>query len=200
VSEKRPALGPRVFDPARHCGAASKRDGKPCRLGRGFRTDHTGSGHCFLHLGTTPNGKKSAALERAAKAAELLGHPVGNGDPFDLLTSAVQHEMGQLQGTAALVREAIAAEEGATKLLDVEAAMELHGASIRSAFRGGKAVVDAKVAERGAVLEEAAFDLLKAFLDELLERVPKTARPQLQAWAATRLAELSEAVPASVVH
>jgi hypothetical protein len=186
----------RPFDPERHCGANGKRGGGPCRHAKGFRTDHPGSGSCYLHGGATESGRKHAAIERAAKAAELLGHPVGNGDPFDLLTSAVQHEMGQLQGTAALVREAIAAPSSETRLLDVEAALELHGASIRSAFRGGKAVVDAKVAERGAVLEEAAFELLKAFLDELLERVPKSARPQLQAWAAGRLAELSEAVPA----
>lgn len=185
-----------VFNAAIHCGANGKRGGGPCRNSKGFRTDHQGSGRCYLHAGSTENGKKAAAIERAVKAAELLGHPVGNGDPFDLLTSAVQHEMGQLQGTAALVREAIAAPvEGETKLLDVEVAMELHGAAIRSAFRGGKAVVDAKVAERGAVLEEAAFELLKTFLDELLERVPKTARPQLQAWAATRLAELSDGIP-----
>lgn len=190
----------RPLDPGRWCGATNQR-GTACELVKGFGTDHVGSGHCKFHAGSTPAGKKAAANERATTAAELLGHPVGNGDPFDLLTSAVQHEMAQLHGTAALVREAIASPvEGETKLLDVEAAIELHGAAIRSAFRGGKAVVDAKVAERGAVLEEAAFDLLKAFLDELLERVPKTARPALQAWAAGRLAELSEAVPSSVVH
>ena len=192
----------RAFDPARNCGANGKQGGGPCRNPKGFRTDHQGSGSCYLHGGATENGKKHAAIERAAKAAELLGHPVGNGDPFDLLTSAVQHEMGQLQGTAALVREAIAAPvEGEAKLLDVEVALELHGAAIRSAFRGGKAVVDAKVAERGAVLEEAAFELLQVFLTELLERVPKAARPQLQAWAAGRLAELSNGIPVTpVVH
>lgn len=169
-----------------------------CMQVKGKNTPHPGSGHCWLHLGTTLNGERHAAKERAAKAVELLGIPLGNGDPFDLLTSAVQHSQSQLEGSAALVREALDSEESTLTQLDLQAALEFQTEAIRSAFRGGKAVVDAKVAERGAVLEDAAFALLKVFVNELLERVPKAARPQIQVWASQRLDELGAGSP--VVH
>ena len=169
-----------------------------CNNAKGFGTDHLGSAHCKLHGGSSPNGAKHAAAERATQAAELLGIPLGNGDPFDLLTSAVQHAQSQLHGSAALVREALEIEEGAKSQLDLAAALDFQTEAIRSAFRGGKAVVDANVAERGAILEDAAFEMLNAFLRELLERVPTEARPQLQAWASQRLVALGTSAP--VVH
>jgi hypothetical protein len=181
---------------SRACGARTKSKGTPCTMARGWRTDHPGSGNCRWHGGATPNGAKHAATERAKSAADLLGIPLGNGDPFDLLTSAVQHAQSQLVGSAALVREAIDAEGAATNQLDLQAALDFQTETIRSAFRGGKAVVDAKVADRGAVLEDAAFELLKAFLTDLLERVPAPTRPELQVWASQRLLELSGSVPA----
>jgi hypothetical protein len=185
-----------VFDPETMCGGRTKSRGTPCTLQKGWRTDHPGSGNCRWHGGATPNGKKHAAGERVKKACELLGIPLGDGDPFDLMTSAVQHAQSQLQGGAALVREALDAKEGATAQLDLQAALDFQTETIRSAFRGGKAVVDAKVADRGAVLEDAAFELLKAFVNDFLERVPAPTRPELQVWASQRLLELSGSVPA----
>jgi hypothetical protein len=172
--------------------------GTPCRKQKGWGTDHLHSGYCRLHFGNSINGKKHAATERVKTAAELLGLPLGNGDPFDLLTSAVQHAQSQLAGSAALVREAIEAEVGVQSQLDLQAALDFQTETIRSAFRGGKAVVDAKVADHGLVLEDAAFALLKTFLSELLERVPAPARPEIQVWASQRLLELSGSTP--VVH
>ena len=183
---------------SRSCGAHTKSKGTPCTLVRGWRTDHPGSGNCRWHGGNSPNGKKHAATERAKSAAELLGIPLGNGDPFDLLTSAVQHAQSQLLGSAALVREAIEAEVGVQSQMDLQAALDFQTETIRSAFRGGKAVVDAKVADRAAVLEDAAFELLKAFLGELLERWPTAARPEIEVWASQRFLELSGSTP--VVH
>jgi hypothetical protein len=181
---------------SRSCGARTKSKGTPCTMTKGWRTDHPGSGNCRWHGGATPNGAKHAATERAKSAADLLGIPLGNGDPFDLLTSAVQHAQSQLVGSAALVREALEAEGAATSQLDLQAALDFQTETIRSAFRGGKAVVDAKVADRGAVLEDAAFELLKAFVNDFLERVPAPTRPELQVWASQRLLELSGSVPA----
>lgn len=185
-----------VFDPETICGAKTKGRGTPCTQAKGWRTDHPGSGNCRWHGGGSPNGKKHAATERAKRAAELLGIPLGNGDPFALLTSAVQHAQSQLVGSAALVREAFDAEGAATNQLDLQAALDFQTETIRSAFRGGKAVVDAKVADRGAVLEDAAFELLKAFLNDLLERVPAPSRPDLEVWASRRLLELAGGTPA----
>lgn len=44
---------------------AKNRAGNPCRRPAGWGTDHAGFGHCKLHGGSNPSGKKYAAkLER----------------------------------------------------------------------------------------------------------------------------------------
>jgi len=44
-------------EPEAICGATSKRNGSPCRHPAGLRTDHPGSGRCYLHGGLTPAPK-----------------------------------------------------------------------------------------------------------------------------------------------
>lgn len=199
-----------VFNPAIHCGSASKRcrtdpttcahtDGDHrCRLSKGAGTEHLGVGACRYHGGSTPNGEKHASTEKAERAIARLGLPRGNGDPFALLASAVQHAHGHLEATSAVVQEAVTAVEkteagDATKpALMVEAAVELYEAAIRNASRVGKQAVDADVADRLAALDERASGLVMRFVTELLERVvPKIRRPEIEAWASARLGELA---------
>ena len=176
------------------CFATTKSKGTPCTHPRGWRTDHLGSGNCRSHGGNTPNGAKHAATERVVRLADLLDIPRGNGDPFDLLAAAVGEQQQAVARRGLIVEKAILADDAEATV----AALDQQDATLRTAFRGGKAVVDAKVADRGAVLEDAAVDLLKAFLAELLERVPAPARPDLQIWVSRRLDELSSSAP--VVH
>lgn len=193
----------RAFDPATMCGSAGKRctaepptcnhaaDDHHCRMAKGWGTTHFGSGNCKDHGGGTPNGKKAAAKEAAAKAIARLGIAVGSGDPMVLLTKTVQHAEGFLEGSAAVLAE-LAGEEQA-KLVDVEAAADLHAEAIRAAARVGKAAVDADVADRLAALDERAAELLMRFVGELLERaVPAKRRPEITVWARARLAELAD--------
>lgn len=183
-----------VYDPARHCGATT-RAGTPCVFPRGYKTDHAGSGHCKLHGGNTPNGKKAAKTEAVERAIAKLGMPRGTGDPFALLSSAVQHAHGHLEATAAVVKEAAQPElleAGAKAPLALDVALEAYEAAIRSAARTGKAAVDADVADRLAALDERASGLLMRFVGELLDRVvPKAKRPEIEAWASMRLGELA---------
>lgn len=176
------------------CFATTKSRGTPCRHPRGWRTDHLGSGNCRSHGGNTPNGAKHAATERVIKLADLLDVPRGNGDAFDLLADAVGQQQQAVARRGLLVEKAILAGDSEATV----AALDQQDATLRTAFRGGKAVVDAKVADRGAVLEDAIFELLKAFLAELLDRLPAPARPEIEVWAAQRLLELSDSTP--VVH
>jgi hypothetical protein len=185
-----------VFDPARHCGATGKQGGGPCRHTKGFRTDHQGAGSCWLHGGRSPNGKQHAQHEAAVAAVAALGLPRGNGDPFALLASAVQHAHGYLEATAAVVQEAAQAAaspvDGKTPTFGLEAAAGLYAPAIRNAARIGKAAVDADVADRLAALDERASGLLMQFVGELLERVvPKGKRLEVEAWASMRLGELA---------
>lgn len=180
----------RIFDPSRDCGATSKRTGQPCTQIKGHRTDHPGRGHCWLHGGNTPNGKKHAAEEGAQRAAAKLGLPVGSGDPMALLTKTVQHAEGYLEGTAAVLAER--ARDDATASADLAAAANLHAEAIRAAARTGKAAIDAKIAERQAALDERAAGLLERFIGELLERVvPAKRQNEMRIWARDRLAELA---------
>jgi hypothetical protein len=180
-----------TFDPAAHCGAATNplNGATPCRMRKGFATDHVGSGHCNLHGGSSPNGRKAAGREAAAQALAKLGVPVGTGDPFILLSKTVSHAEGYLEATAQLAREASGAR---TPIAGLEAVAELYEQAIRTAARTGKAAVDADVADRLATLDERVDSLLWRFVAELLERVvPKAQRPAVEAWASGRLGELA---------
>lgn len=78
--------------PAPKCGALGKRNGKPCKNPRGFRTDHPGVGNCYLHLGNTKNGKKAAAREWAAQLGVRLSQ-VGPVDVAAQLNHALYRSM-----------------------------------------------------------------------------------------------------------
>jgi len=65
----------RDYTPRPRCGAR-RRDGGSCQNGSGARTDHPGSGSCWLHTGATSNGRKYAQRQAAETAAERLGLPV----------------------------------------------------------------------------------------------------------------------------
>lgn len=220
----------RSFDPEKHCGGSGGRRtsddepgphmsqgklrmregggrGEPCRLPKGWGTDHKGYGRCRKHAGSSPNGAVQAAREAAASALERLGVPVGTGDPFVLLSKAVAHAEGHLEATAAMVREAAesarAAEQSRRSALALSAAAEMYERAIRDGARVGKAAVDANVADRLVALDERMESLLWRFLQELFDRVvPARRRPQEEAWASQRLADLAreyEQVP-GVTH
>jgi len=195
----------RAYDPKVHCGAKSHSRGLPCVQWKGFRTDHPGSGHCTFHGGATPTNKKAAARERVARALDQLGQPAGTGDPFQLLSKAVQHAEGHLEAAAALVREAAAAADAqvasVTAALDLEASLEVLEVAIRDAARVGKQAVDADVADRRQAIDDRAESLLWRFVSALFERyVPDERRREAEAWAATTLSEIAGEYDQSVVH
>jgi hypothetical protein len=185
-----------VFDPAIHCGAATNplNGATPCRQRKGFKTNHVGAGHCIYHGGSSPNGKLHASKEAAVQALAKLGVPVGSGDPFVLLTKAVQHAEGYLEATAQLVVDSAApvTEAAGRPRVDLSMAADIYEAAVRTAARTGKAAVDADVADRLAALDERVDSLLWRFVAELLERVvPRAQRPAMEAWASGRLGELA---------
>ncbi len=185
-----------TFDPAIHCGAATNplNGSTPCRQAKGMRTDHPGAGHCWLHGGRSPNGRRHAQTEAAERAIAKLGLPVGSGDPFILLTKAVQHAEGYLEATAQLVVDSGGKAEGAEgrPRVDLSIAAALYEQAVRTAARTGKAAVDADVADRLAALDERAGSLLLRFVRDLLDKVvPASQRPVIEAWASGRLTELA---------
>ncbi|GAA4015594.1 hypothetical protein GCM10022631_29680 [Deinococcus rubellus] len=71
------------------CGAKGRRNGKPCRHPAGFRTDHSGSGRCWLHGGLTPAPKGRYTSIRRARIKELLIEFQDDPDPLNLLPEAM---------------------------------------------------------------------------------------------------------------
>jgi len=53
------------------CGAI-KADGDPCTRGKGWGTDHGGTGRCKFHGGRSPDGRTAAVAERANSLTQPL--------------------------------------------------------------------------------------------------------------------------------
>lgn len=194
------------------CADRVDKEGKPepcahedgnhvCMLVKGHGTNHLGSGNCRHHGGNTPNGIRHAQTEAAENAVAKLGLPAGSGDPFALLSKAVQHADGFLEATSTVMVGAVDATDKVPSKFTVDAAAALYEQAIRNAARVGKAAVDADVADRLAALDERAASLLMQFVRELIDRVvPAKKRPELEAWAAHRLAELGTEYSHGLAH
>lgn len=76
------------------CGAA-KKNGIPCGLPAGYRTEHPGFGHCYFHYGETDAGRKSAAIERAAGLVIFYGKPIDT-NPIEALLDEVSRTAGHV--------------------------------------------------------------------------------------------------------
>ena len=153
-----------------HAGRAPRTCQEPshhCRQAKGYRTDHPGSGKCWLHGGRTPNGKLHAQREAVEQAVVKLGLPLGSGDPFTLLSKAVRHAEGNLEASAKIVVEAIDGKDGAK--FDLERAVAVYVRAIREASRTGKAAVDADVADRMAALDERLGAVIHRILTVALD-------------------------------
>lgn len=94
----------RTYDPAAHCGATRHQAGGPCCHPKGFRTGHAGSGNCFLHGGSTQNGRKAAEREMQMAALRKLGVPVET-DPQQALLSQVWEAAGNVAFLRGRVQE-----------------------------------------------------------------------------------------------
>jgi hypothetical protein len=67
------------------CGAKN-RAGKPCGNAAGYKTDHIGSGKCFLHGGIGQQAKhRYATLNASPRLKELLDLHAADTDPYNLL-------------------------------------------------------------------------------------------------------------------
>jgi hypothetical protein len=162
------------------CGATNKRNGKPCRMTRGFRTDHPGSGHCYLHGGASPNGEKHAARI----AAERLGAKLELA-PHDALLDALYRQaaivafyagrVAALDDTALIVEPTrIRRDQDGDTTIDrsndagVNVWVRLYSEAVLQQAKLAKAAVDAGVAERHVRIVEAHAELFARALDAIL--------------------------------
>lgn len=99
-------LGPRTYDPDKHCGAKNKTGnaGGKCVLAKGYGTDHLGYGNCMFHGGNTPSGKKAGRKAQVeALASQYLDDPNAKpladaGDALLRLASRVESAVDAVGG------------------------------------------------------------------------------------------------------
>lgn len=77
----------------KECGS-KKNGGKDiCSLPAGWGTDHLGYGPCKYHMGSTAQGRKSAAIERGEELMVFYGKPI-DVNPIDALLDEVKTTAG----------------------------------------------------------------------------------------------------------
>jgi hypothetical protein len=191
ASEKTRRAEPKAEAPK--CGATNKRNGKPCRMTRGFRTDHPGTGHCYLHGGNTPSGRKYAADEAVVASFGLL--PTKPTTPEDAIKQMVDLASAQVDTVLALIRDVEAGDLLTASRVD-QRLLVLHS-SMEQLMRFAKVAKDAAVNDarvglderRVVLLEEEAEQLAEAFdrvfaalelTETQLQRAPEILRRELK--------------------
>lgn len=152
------------------CGAHAKRKGKPCEMPAGARTDHPGTGRCWLHGGRglaeqpqTPTMQEWSDRQ-AIESLSRLGFEMGKAtprDPQQVLLEAVSLSAFRAESLAYRVRllgSDLAAAEGARERAKLQlqiAALEMQYDSIlKTMARSSKMALDAGIARRQVEMAE----------------------------------------------
>jgi len=186
------------FDPARDCGAETNQlnGATPCRQPKGYRTDHVGTGHCFLHGGRAPTHRKAAAKEAARNALATLRLD-GSVDPISSLYEAVAVAAWREYGLRMMLerRDALFGTDHLGDLRE-DVVAKMHADALDARARIAKMAVDAGLDERMVRLAERQADVLVRLVEVVLDGagVLGPARDTARAAASTFLAETSELV------
>jgi hypothetical protein len=147
------------------CGA-KRRNGEICKQRAGARTDHPGYGHCWLHGGNNPSGRKHGAKLQVAEEMAKMGAPIRGITAVDalqgLLESAAGH-VNYLNGEIQRLSELSTPEAQAHLRWYVEERDRL-ARFAEAAMRTGVAekrikVEEAKIAILGTALRTACFKI-----------------------------------------
>ncbi len=154
-------------DPTRVCGAKRK-NGKSCRMFAGTKTEHVGTGRCWLHGGNTPNHNISAARKEAARRMAAMGAPL-DVRPSEALLWVVHATAGH----AAFLGAEVAALNG----LDGHEArvlIEQYGAERDRLTRAAKAALDAGAEKREVIRTEQIAEKLAQAMNAAMRTLDLT--------------------------
>lgn len=187
--------GKRPFAAARHCGATTRK-GVPCTKGKGERTDHPGIARCYLHGGSTPNGKKHAANEAVAQVLATFGVPLEK-DPGQALLELVWEAAGNVAYLRRQVAAMSNAEIGKAGLIgtvipgvqawrvkkddiaipvteEVRAIVKLYGEWCDRLAKYSKAAIDTGIQQRIVDAVDREADVIVAAFNYLLDHMGLT--------------------------
>lgn len=175
--------------PHNHDTSACSDNDHRCRKAKGWGTDHTGSGNCRNHLGTTPTQTRIAAEEAAQKALLRFGVEV-EIEPVEGLRRLVWmawgsvlflrervNELGERDGTPNLVGDVFGIDRfGDTHAIseDARAYVKLYLEERKHLKDVCKAAIDAGLAEREVKLAESQATMIVRVIEVTLAGIGAT--------------------------
>jgi hypothetical protein len=86
------------------CGAET-RSGKACKQSAGARTNHTGTGRCWLHGGASPNAEVAGVVQIASREAMVMGAPLDGLRPDEALLECIRIAGGEVRYASERIAE-----------------------------------------------------------------------------------------------
>lgn len=156
------------------CGSR-KADGGTCTLPAGYGTDHTGYGPCSHHMGSTPAGRKSGAMDMAEELMVFYGKPLDT-DPITALLDEVRRTAGHVHYLGARIGKfnvPLNDAEGNPAAVPPEVAgwLAIYHSERQQLVRASKAALDAGVNERLVQIAEHQGNRLADAVEEILNRL-----------------------------
>lgn len=161
------------------CGAKKNKGVDLCSLPAGYGTDHLGFGPCKHHMGSTPNGRKSAAIERGEELMVFYGKPLDT-NPIEALLDEVKTTAGHKAWLAAEIAkvdiELVSAQGRVTGLPpEVEGLLRLYQWERDHLVNTAKKCLDAGINERLVQIAEHQGTKLADAIDTILAGLQLTA-------------------------
>lgn len=182
---ERRATNPEYSDPTqtpangRQCGAKKNKGTDICTLPAGWGTEHIGYGPCKHHMGATPAGRKSAALERGEELMVFYGTPIDT-NPIDALLDEVKTTAGHKAWLAAEIAkvdiELVSAKGKITGLTpELDGLLRLYQWEREHLVRTSRHCLDAGLNERLVRIAEHQGEKMATAIDEILAGLNLTA-------------------------
>lgn len=164
------------------CGA-KKKNGELCRAFAGQGTNHSGSGKCKFHGGSTPNHGKRAVTQELKRQMITLGEPVEDVTAISALLSELYASTGHVawlrQQIADMSTDALGTVEG-------QAIINLYGNERDRKTKIAKMCTEAGVDEAAVRVAEAQVTLLGSALARAADTAGLSASMRQRLGAALR--------------
>ena len=184
---RRRVLAKRATNPAyaesiagdKKCGSKKNKGIDICTLPAGWGTDHPGFGPCKHHMGSTPAGRKSAAIERGEELMVFYGKPLDT-DPIQALLDEVKTTAGHKAWLAAEIAkvnvELVSAQGKVAGLTpEIEGLLRLYQWERDHLVRTAKTCLDAGINQRLVEIAEHQGAKLADAIDTILAGLHLTA-------------------------
>lgn len=160
----------------RLCGAKKKHAPGTCELAAGWGTDHTGTGYCKKHGGSTPSHQKAAEKELAAAAVVVYGLPI-EIDPHAALLEELhrtaghvawlQQLIGDFEKNAELKQISVSEDGGITERPSVW--IQLYADERKHFAAVAKTCISVGIEERRVLIAEQTGQLMAQVIRAVLE-------------------------------